>query len=136
MPEFAQLEPDRRIRKLKHCDARPPDQAKGGQVLAWLPVVRDAVHWYEVSQDPVQPIPPGVNAVRWRAVRKPDAELWSIVRGRRDKLLNASDWTQLPDVAANVDKLAWITYRQTLRDIPQTYADPVEVRWPRQPGVV
>jgi len=32
------------------------------------------------------------------------------------------------------DKEAWATYRQTLRDIPQTFASPADVIWPTAPG--
>ena len=44
------------------------------------------------------------------------------VRGQRDGQLRASDWTQLGDAALG-DHTAedWQTYRQSLRDIPQTY---------------
>ena len=51
------------------------------------------------------------------------AEWWSErMRFRRNRLLVASDWTQTAD--APVDKQAWATYRQQLRDAP---ADP---DWP------
>jgi hypothetical protein len=36
-------------------------------------------------------------------------------RRERDELLKSSDWTQVAD--APVDKAAWATYRQALRDI-------------------
>ena len=38
------------------------------------------------------------------------------VRAARDRALSASDWTQVAD--APVDKQAWATYRQALRDLP------------------
>jgi hypothetical protein len=41
---------------------------------------------------------------------------WEMVRIWRDRKLAASDWTQIAD--APVDKLAWATYRQALRDLP------------------
>ena len=40
-----------------------------------------------------------------------------IIRIERDKRLIDCDWTQLPDVPSNVDKAAWATYRQALRDL-------------------
>ena len=48
----------------------------------------------------------------------PDAaELnWEMVRIWRDRKLAASDWTQTLD--SPVDKAAWATYRQALRDLP------------------
>jgi hypothetical protein len=64
------------------------------------------------------------------------AELESIVqsanaRKRRNKLLSASDWTQVVD--APVDKAAWATYRQELRDISAQAGFPATVVWPTQP---
>jgi hypothetical protein len=64
------------------------------------------------------------------------AELESIVqsanaRKRRNKLLSASDWTQVAD--APVDKAAWATYRQALRDISAQAGFPWAVVWPAQP---
>lgn len=64
------------------------------------------------------------------------AELESIVqsanaRKRRNKLLSASDWTQVAD--APVDKAAWATYRQELRDISAQEGFPWAVVWPSQP---
>jgi hypothetical protein len=41
------------------------------------------------------------------------------MRLQRDRLLVESDWTQLPD--APVDRGAWATYRQALRDFPATW---------------
>ena len=49
----------------------------------------------------------------------PDAtneQKWEqIIRWRNEQLFR-TDWTQLPD--APVDKAAWATYRQALRDLP------------------
>ena len=56
---------------------------------------------------------------------------WVKVRFERDEFLASSDWTQLPDVS-NVDKTAWATYRQQLRDIT-TQADPFNITWPSTP---
>lgn len=54
-------------------------------------------------------------------------------RIRRDALLAASDWTQLPDVPA-ATRAAWATYRQALRDVPQQRRYPQHVTWPVGPG--
>ena len=53
------------------------------------------------------------------------------VRRNRNGLLAASDWTQLVDSPADTD--AWATYRQSLRDVPQTYSRVSEVVWPTPP---
>ena len=53
------------------------------------------------------------------------------VRDERDKKLSDSDWTQLPDTP--VDKTAWASYRQELRDISKQTGFPWEVTWPTAP---
>ena len=54
------------------------------------------------------------------------------VRQQRNQLLNACDWTQLPD--APVLRASWATYRQQLRDVTAQAGFPWEVQWPVQPG--
>ena len=53
------------------------------------------------------------------------------VRVDRTLILQASDWTQLAD--ATVDKTAWATYRQALRDLPSQEGFPWGVTWPEMP---
>ena len=53
------------------------------------------------------------------------------VRSGRDDLLVKSDWTQVAD--APVDKAAWATYRQALRDLPQQAGFPTTIDWPVKP---
>ena len=59
------------------------------------------------------------------------APLAAQARERRNALLASSDWTQIND--APVNKVAWATYRQALRDIPAQQGFPLEVQWPVQP---
>jgi hypothetical protein len=54
------------------------------------------------------------------------------LRNWRDNQLKLTDWTQVPD--APVDKVAWATYRQALRDLPASNADPRQIELPAQPG--
>ena len=61
----------------------------------------------------------------------PAVVTWDAIRAERARLLAASDWTQLAD--APVDKTAWATYRQSLRDITETFATPASVVWPVKP---
>lgn len=51
----------------------------------------------------------------------------------RNQELKDTDYTQLPD--APVDKEAWATYRQELRDLPETNSgiDPAEWTIPVRP---
>lgn len=51
---------------------------------------------------------------------------------RRQGLLIASDWTQLPDVPL-ATKQAWTTYRQALRDITDQPGYPDNIAWPETP---
>ena len=68
----------------------------------------------------------------WPAVR--DARAWAQVRAERDRLLAACDWTQVADAPlSSADRQAWADYRQTLRDVPQTFATPDDVVWPEAP---
>ena len=60
-----------------------------------------------------------------------DAEQASAVRKTRGDKLAQSDWTQVAD--APVDKEAWATYRQALRDITTQTGFPWEVTWPDAP---
>jgi hypothetical protein len=50
----------------------------------------------------------------------------------RDGELTRTDWTQVLDSVC--DKLAWATYRQALRDLPSSNADPRQIELPAQPG--
>jgi hypothetical protein len=54
-----------------------------------------------------------------------------VMRAIRNDLLKESDWTQLPD--ATVDRQAWATYRQTLRDFPATWTAGPEADFPDTP---
>jgi hypothetical protein len=61
-----------------------------------------------------------------------DARAAEAVRKERDGLLDASDWTQMPDYSS-ATKESWATYRQALRDIPDQTGFPNEVTWPVAP---
>ena len=85
-----------------------------------------------------------VNNVRIELTASEEAELEEMaeaadldmnhIRGQRDGQLRGTDWTQIGDAALG-DHTAgeWATYRQTLRDIPQTYSRVSEVVWPLDP---
>lgn len=53
---------------------------------------------------------------------------WDSVRRKRNELLAQSDWTQLSDAPLTAkQKTAWAAYRQSLRDLPTSFATPEEV---------
>lgn len=53
------------------------------------------------------------------------------VRAVRNAELAQCDWTQIAD--SQVDKTAWATYRQALRDLPAQNADPKKIKFPTKP---
>ena len=56
------------------------------------------------------------------------------IRGERNALLAASDWTQLSDAAlGDHTPQEWAAYRQSLRDLPSVYSRVSEVVWPEDP---
>lgn len=58
----------------------------------------------------------------------------SDVSSKRQRLLYASDWTQLPTYSlTTAQQAAWATYRQELRDIPSQTGYPFNVVWPVAP---
>lgn len=74
---------------------------------------------------------------------KTDAEKNEIaltkLRIQRNHLLKQCDWTQMPDSPlSTVDKEAWATYRQSLRDLPSTVDNTVtnisDVTFPNPPN--
>jgi len=50
----------------------------------------------------------------------------------RNTELTRTDWTQVAD--APVDQSAWATYRQALRDLPASNADPRKIELPEIPA--
>ena len=57
---------------------------------------------------------------------------WEDIRMVRNLILLKSDYTQLPDFP-EAKKQEWAVYRQTLRDIPQTYSNTQDIIWPTEP---
>ena len=58
---------------------------------------------------------------------------WEQIRSKRDALLKDSDWSVASDATPKPSKEAWLTYRQALRDLPQSFSEPSEVVWPNKP---
>ena len=59
------------------------------------------------------------------------ARKWATIREKRDALLAACDWMANSDVTMSD---AWTAYRQALRDVPSTQADPDNVVFPTEPS--
>ena len=69
-----------------------------------------------------------------KAQREADrlAQLGSVAREQRNRLLAECDWTQLGDYS-KPDKADWATYRQALRDLTALAGFPETVEWPIKP---
>ena len=65
------------------------------------------------------------------AIATKDAEQAASMRKQRDDKLAECDWTQVND--APVNKAAWATYRQALRDVTAQSGFPWTVEWPDAP---
>ena len=72
-----------------------------------------------------------VTAASYEEVNQRVADKIGQVRYERNQYLSESDWTQVSD--APVDKNAWATYRQALRDITEQDGFPWNVVWPIKP---
>lgn len=117
------------------CDESMLPTVPEGKSFYPVPRLCDAddLYWHDGA---IHFKPPRPDAHIWDAVSLswvPDAALmWQRVREQRKSLLNATDWTQLPDVPL-ATKEAWATYRQALRDITEQ-PDPFNIVWPEPPG--
>lgn len=73
-----------------------------------------------------------VGKQRWENVETL-AECAVRMRYKRNQLIAASDWTQLPDIPPTT-KALWEPYRQALRDVTDQSGFPHNVIWPTPPG--
>lgn len=58
---------------------------------------------------------------------------WTSIRNERNRLLNSTDWTELPTSQSTMlanEKTAYSQYRQALRDIT-LQMDPENIIWPK-----
>lgn len=123
-------------------------------MLEWDKDILNSVGWYQV-EDRTQPLPNQItytygqptftfdankkiviqaseiietadNSNSAEVFRLQRQNFMTYLRTERDKLLAASDYTQLADIQNNPNttqamKTAWTTYRQQLRDLPYVY---------------
>ena len=99
--------------------ASPDDCEEHGRQL-WAILSNGDVAPYVPLPPPPPPPPPTTEQLAAQA------------RAERDRLLAASDWTQLPDVH-EATRAAWAEYRQALRDVPQQDGFPLTITWPERP---
>lgn len=60
-----------------------------------------------------------------------EANKWISIRRERNTLLSDTDWTMLDDAPISEEtKAEYVTYRQALRNLPQTFANADDVVYP------
>lgn len=89
--------------------------------------------------EPEQPFPGDPTATwdYWSGLWNPsdgpsDDLVWTRLRYRRNQLLAACDFRVVAD--APWDTQPWLAYRQALRDLPDSTADPRLAVWPEEPA--
>lgn len=76
----------------------------------------------------------GYDAALSKLAKDKRGTAWNQMRNERDRLLRASDWTQAQDAPLSEGaRVAWKSYREALRQLPQNTADPASVEWPLAP---
>ena len=73
------------------------------------------------------------NGESWDLMTHEDIILASKVKGQRNNMLSASDFTQVMDFQGDVD--AWAKYRQELRDITKQKGFPSKIEWSEKPSL-
>ncbi len=68
--------------------------------------------------------------------QEPDLQpIWDEINLQIIQILNETNWTVSVESKLQ-NKEEWLTYRQILRDIPQTFKTPDSVIWPTKPSIV
>lgn len=129
---------------LSNVDALAANLQPGQYVCPVPPPLTPA--WWDESADTwvVKPEKPSTNS-RWDPVQKVwydprtpteiTAQLTAQATSRRNALLAASDWSQMPDSPLITEqKTAWAEYRTLLRNVPQQAGFPTTIDWPVQPA--
>ena len=85
-------------------------------------IINQRTHYFDITDNTV------------KIIIKSNEDKWFEIRNKRNTLLRESDWTQMPDSPLNNEKKTeWLTYRNNLRSLPQTFSNPDEVIWPNVP---
>jgi hypothetical protein len=84
----------------------------------------------------VTPVPAEQDYVEYQIkdITYTDEELFNLVNISRNRKLQLSDWTQLPDVPLTESQVnSWREYRQELRDVTEQAGYPKNIIWPVEP---
>ena len=61
-----------------------------------------------------------------------DSDQWAEVRNQRNQKLQETDWHMTKALETGEDAADLRTYRQKLRDIPQSQSNPFSITWPEE----
>lgn len=114
--------------------------------LGWYPVIQTMPDTFkerfEVLNEPTLEIGDGVVYATYTKRDKTEEEMvatirteWEPIRKERNQLLADTDYITMADrwsTLSDEEKQAWSTYRQALRDIPQTFDLPWNVMFPNK----
>lgn len=115
---------------------------RSGQVDDDTSQIQDAATEFELLVDVPENIEDYVVSAGALAL-KPQSEIdaakaetdWRILRGERNALLAATDWTQAVDAPlTDAKKAEWAAYRSALRSMPDNTTDPANPTWPSKPS--
>ena len=115
---------------------------RSGQVDDDTSQIQDAATEFELLVDVPENIEDYV-VYAGALVLKPQSEMdaakaetdWRILRGERNALLAATDWTQAVDAPlTDAKKAEWAAYRSALRSMPDNTTDPANPTWPSKPS--
>ena len=115
---------------------------RSGQVDDDTSQIQDAATEFELLVDVPENIEDYVVSAG-ALVLKPQSEIdavkaetdWRILRGERNALLAATDWTQAVDAPlTDAKKAEWASYRSALRSMPDNTTDPANPTWPSKPS--
>lgn len=115
---------------------------RSGQVDDDTSQIQDAATEFELLVDVPENIEDYV-VYAGALVLKPQSEIdaakaetdWRILRGERNALLAATDWTQAVDAPlTDAKKAEWAAYRSALRSMPDNTTDPANPTWPSKPS--
>lgn len=92
---------------------------------------------YPIEQAPYSGYQFNINTKEWVDTRTPEQkynEAAKVAITKRDALLYASDWTQIPNNPLTTEQqTSWAIYRQALRDITNQPGYPFDIVWPTKP---
>ena len=76
--------------------------------------------------------PAGTTAHLIRETNESDDQALDRLRRQRDRRLAETDWSEVAPTLPADEKTAWRAYRQQLRDLPETTANPHAPLWPEK----